>query len=168
MATLDRNLKRGLELAGAPTPLEQATVPKEWLVPDAIELQGDRLCWRLTKEARNVLGYEEASARRGPGPGLLERFVALADAPADEIVRYARQWGVLAICEHGVPACHSHDCVPVTLPRSRRVIFWEPLESWRFFSHQAKAILELTAATHNSQIVETAPDILWRQPPRPT
>lgn len=167
MATLARNLKRSLELAGVPEPLEQATVPKEWLVPEVIELRGARVCWRPTKPAPTFLGYQQAYSKRAPGSGLLEQFVAVGDAPDEDIVRYARHWGVLAICTHGLPASHDPRCAPMELPSRHGLVFWEPVQSWRFFSRHAQAMLEIAVATQNAQVVESAAAQLLRRPPRP-
>jgi hypothetical protein len=45
---------------------------------------------------------ETAPLARG-GPGLLEDFADLVDAPAPALLRFARQWGVLTCCAHGLP-----------------------------------------------------------------
>src|SRR3984893_6199071 len=129
MARLPRSLKKRLELAGVPTPLEQAAVPKEWLVPEDIALRRDRLCWRSSKPWPEFPGFKYAYAKRTPGPGLLEQFVALSDASDEDILRYARHWGVLVICHHGLPASHSEECKPMTLSGRGRYVFWEPVEN---------------------------------------
>ena len=87
MARLPRQLKEHLELAGVPTPLEQAAVPKEWFVPTDIALRRDRVCWRPTTPSPEFPGFTYAYAKRTPGPGLLEQFVALGDAPDEDILR---------------------------------------------------------------------------------
>jgi len=156
MAQLPRTLKRRLELAGVPTPLEQAAVPKEWFVPEDIELRRDRLCWRPSKPSSEFPGFTYAYTKRTPGPGVLEHFVALSDAPDEDILRYARHWGVLTICHHGLPASHGDHCRPMTLPGRGRYVFWEPIESWRYFARHAKGILEMAAATYNGQVIERA------------
>ena len=166
MARLPRSLKKRLELAGVPTPLEQAAVPKEWLVPEDIALRRDRLCWRPSKPWPEFSGFKYAYAKRTPGPGLLEQFVALSDAPDEDILRYARQWGVLVICHHGLPASHSEHCRPLTLPGRGRYVFWEPVENWRFFARHAQRVLEMAAATYNGQIIENAiVEKLFQVPP---
>jgi hypothetical protein len=166
MARLPRSLKKRLELAGVPTPLEQAAVPKEWLVPEDIALRRDRLCWRSSKPWPEFPGFKYAYAKRTPGPGLLEQFVALSDASDEDILRYARHWGVLVICHHGLPASHSEDCKPLTLPGRGRYVFWEPVENWRFFARHAKRVLEMAAATYNGQIIESAiVEKLFQVPP---
>jgi hypothetical protein len=166
MVRLSRKLKERLELAGVPTPLEQAAVPKEWFVPEDIELRRDRLCWRPSKHSVAFPHFKYAYAKRTPGPGLLEQFAALSDAPDEHILRYARHWGVLLICHHGLPASHSERCRPMTLPGRGRHVFWEPIESWRYFARHAKAVLEMAAATYNGQIVESAvTERLFPMPP---
>lgn len=67
--------------------------------PPVIELEGERLIW-----ARS---YGESGTIRDPAPGMLAEFVRLSDAPAQAILDYARRWGVLFICKHGVPASHN-------------------------------------------------------------
>ena len=169
MARLRRSLKKRLELAGVPTPLEQAAVPKEWLVPEDIALRRDRLCWRSSKPWPEFPGFKYAYAKRTPGPGLLEQFVALSDASDEDILRYARHWGVLVICRHGLPASHSEHCGPRTLPGRGRHVFWEPVESWRYFARHAKEILEMAAATYNGQVMDSAiTDRLFPMPPEAT
>jgi hypothetical protein len=154
MARLPRTLKERLELAGVPTPLEQAAVPKEWFVPKDIALRRDRVCWRPSTPSSAFPGFTYAYAKRTPGPGLLEQFVALGDAPDDDILRYARHWGVLVICPHGLPASHSEQCKPMALPDQDRYVFWEPVASWRYFAGHAKEVLEVAAATYNGQVVD--------------
>jgi hypothetical protein len=154
MARLPRTLKERLELAGVPTPLEQAAVPKEWLVPEDLALRRDRVCWRPARPSSEFPGFTYAYAKRTPGPGLLEQFVALGDAPDEEILRYARHWGVLVICRHGLPASHSEQCKPMSLPDQDRYVFWEPVTSWRYFARHAKEVLEMAAATYNGQVVD--------------
>jgi hypothetical protein len=94
--------------------------------------------------------------KRTPGPGLLEQFVGLSDASDEDILRYARHWGVLVICRHGLPASHSEHCRPMTLSGRGRYVFWEPLASWRYFARHAKRVLEIAAATYNGQVMESA------------
>jgi hypothetical protein len=165
MARLPRQLKEHLELAGVPTPLEQAAVPKEWFVPEDIVLRRDRLCWRPSKPSPESPGYAYAYTKRTPGPGLLEQFVALGDAPGEDFLRYALHWGVLVICRHGLPASHSEDCRPMALPGRDRYAFWEPIESWRYFARHARRVLEVTAATYNEQVVDGEVRRLYPLPP---
>ena len=168
MATDMRTLKTRLELAGVPTPLEQATAPKEWSVPEVIELRRERLCWRPTKPSNAFPGFQPAYTKRAPGSGLLERFVALAEAPDEAILRYARHWGVLAICRHGLPSSHDERCRPMRLPGQRGLVLWEPVPSWRFFSRHAHAVLEIAAATHRSHVVEDVAGQLFTLAPDPS
>jgi hypothetical protein len=57
--------------------------------------------------------------------------------------------------------------MPMELPNRQALTFWEPVQSWRFFSRQAKAILEVAVATHHSEIVESAAAQLLCRPPQP-
>jgi hypothetical protein len=169
MTRLPRTLKQRLELAGVPTPLEQAAVPKDWFVPQDIALHRDRVCWRPSTPSPEFPGFTYAYAKRTPGPGLLEQFVGLSEASDEDILRYARHWGVLVICRHGLPASHSEDCRPMTLSGRGRYVFWEPLASWRYFAGHAKRVLEIAAATYNGQVAESAvTEQLFPMPPSAT
>jgi hypothetical protein len=114
-------------------------------VPADVRVVGDWLHWRHVAPPcvfRMVT----------PGPGLLEDFVRLADAPPERIERYARRWGVLSICQHGLlshgpdagPADQTglgNECRPLGWPAAPR----EPLEAWRHCARALQAILSLAA-----------------------
>jgi hypothetical protein len=64
-------------------------------------LDGDRLFWSVE------LGNPETVPKQKQGTGLLDGFVRLADASPEKILAYARKWGILEICEHGLPSTHA-------------------------------------------------------------
>src|SRR4051812_42160820 len=52
--------------------------------------------------------YGGYRAQRVPvGGNLLKRFVRLDGQPPAEFLNYAASWGVLGLCEHGIPGSHS-------------------------------------------------------------
>jgi hypothetical protein len=102
---------------------------------------------------------------------MLRRFADLHSMTDQEILEFARTWGVLKLCEHGLPYQHP----PLALYRLRipppdarlaellaaqraqrslpvrgvcSALRWEPLQTWRFFSRQANAILDIAACIH--------------------
>jgi len=89
-----------------------------------------------------------------PGYALLTEFLKLSDASDAAIENYAQTWGVLDICEHGVPATHNARRTAVDPPGSacgpRRdgESFWEKIADWRQFSREARAILNIAADLH--------------------
>src|SRR5437867_1983478 len=65
-----------------------------------------------------------------PAPSLLDDFVALRDASEEQVLTFARKWGVLDLCKHKMPFCHdvgpfkwgiprSWNCGPFKLPDRR-------------------------------------------------
>ncbi len=119
-----------------------------WAVPGHVELDptGDGLVWEWgVGEPRWVEANDAAR--------LLERFVALAEAPADAILGFARRWGVLAVCAHGLPCSHRPD-EPVPLDPADAFSrahgchamsaggrsFSEPLGPWRRFAGEARDV----------------------------
>lgn len=122
-----------------------------WVVPSGIELQGDQLIWR------------EFPARQvSAGPKLLEEFVRLADRPAEAVLSYARRWGVLGICEHGLPLSHNPPPTPLgpgSFPMTwcrplaaESGVFREPLDAWWRYSRQYRAVLNLAACLHDGRL----------------
>lgn len=79
----------------------QPIADRQWNVPANIELDGTRLRWTI-KTWKPVR----------PAPGLFEDFPALADAPAERVLRYAKRWGVLQLCDHGFPEGHANHYWP--------------------------------------------------------
>jgi hypothetical protein len=90
--------------------LERSVSAPHWPIPKRIVLDGDRLRWTWTpgKGWPSITPGHLAKS----GPGLLEQFLRLRDAPAGEIHRYALRWGVLGLCEHDFPAQHPPDYWP--------------------------------------------------------
>lgn len=128
--------------------LERPLADERWSVPDEVDLVGDRLVYRWTGRERSA----------SSGFGILSRFVDLADAADAQILSFARRWGVMELCEHGLPAAHSRPALAPSImhrvtwcerlghdPGKERQDYWEPLSAWRQFSREGKALLTLAA-----------------------
>ena len=118
------------------------------VIPNVIEIDGGRLHWDIDDD-RPIEQPE-------PGQGMLNEFLTLQDADDEQIGAYARRWGILGVCHHGVPASHAAFANAVERPcrllREETDLYaWEPLERWRYFSRQAGAILNLAARLHADQ-----------------
>jgi hypothetical protein len=121
-----------------------------WAVPTTIELGA----------SSTLLGwYWDGAPERWvkPGPTMLERFIGLRDASADRIVAYAREWGVLGICEHGVPSSHNQTqdldiggvllgCEGLGELAGEHWVFREPIAAWHHFAGEAAEAALLAAA----------------------
>jgi hypothetical protein len=126
------------------------------LVPRSVWLDGESLHWEITGSLSGGTGARLVR----PSPGLLSEFLRLESAEAEEVLRYARRWGVLALCEHGLPRSHRSDPVPGTfevcgglwpdLVEKGLAAGEEPLAKWRELSREAKLILRAAAALHES------------------
>ena len=104
------------------------------VIPNVIEIDGGRLHWDIDDD-RPIEQPE-------PGQGMLNEFLTLQDADDEQIGAYARRWGILGVCHHGVPASHAAFANAVERPcrllREETDLYaWEPLERWRYFSRQA-------------------------------
>ena len=146
-----------------------ADLRRHWNFIQEIELRRGRLIWRMGKArvARHGLLYDGNLARRAihirqqaehDGRGVLDEFIQLAECNDTAILNYARTWGVLELCQHHLPYLHGRPNEHLRLPlpdptfTSRRLttsqcflLSVEPLEVWRFFSRQTKALLRIAA-----------------------
>lgn len=90
-------------------------------------------------------------------PDCLDAFIRLALVPEldfpDRVLQFARKWGPLYTCKHGMPSWHSGrpGCTERgSLPGDEHLVgpdgvgwLWEPLEPWRRYSRQLLAIERL-------------------------
>ena len=99
---------------------------------------------------------------------MLERFARLAGTAgnADEtVLRYARRWGVLDLCEHQVPWGHDWQVeLPIALATTGGVVCTfapsvecrslsgrEPISTWLYWSRQAAALLAILSRLRRSE-----------------
>jgi hypothetical protein len=152
----------------------RAGVRSAWVPPQRVELDGNDLVW---------VHETQGGMRVEPRRGLLEGFIALSDSSGDAILGFARRWGVLCLCSHGLPITHNpgdlssppfsalargaaaltQGCRPVrsrlarpdgrSLATSR-----EPLETWRDFAELARLTLDAALCLADSQPVNAT---LW-------
>jgi len=104
------------------------------------------------------------------GAGALDDFITLADQQDPVLVAFASHWGPLGICRHGLPWTHSLArrspmsvspiCRPCGVAGSRGRKGWEPLDRWRDYSRQAKAITRDAIVLKKSRV--RSPDLLER------
>lgn len=119
---------------GSPIPFGMGCAPR------VVNVEGSDLVWRDL--GGDILHDSE---------GLLGRFVALRDGPAEQIAAFARLYGVLGLCKDGRPYPHARDMRNGSLI----VCPWharedgggaEPLAAWRKLAAQAAALLEEMAS----------------------
>jgi hypothetical protein len=119
-------------------PIQQAMV----FVPGAVILDSGSLHWSLG----SPLKY------RAAGTGILQRFIRLHRESEDEILKFAKDWGVFGLCEHHVPAswCQRAPCVEKkdlrgSFIHSKVLDYQEDVTTWRRFSAAADGVIQLAA-----------------------
>jgi hypothetical protein len=136
-----------------------------WHLPAALAPDGERLLYRIWDEG-------------GPGrrvntrPELLESFVRLAQADPPRILAFAKGFGVLGLCEHGLPSYglvsggpswHEPKCVlsmrACTQGSSSVEWFVESIAGWRHWAKQAGALVHVSNALHQGRLARRAD---WR------
>jgi hypothetical protein len=144
-----------------------------WLRPKrgSVEVKGAHLVSLPAKEDAGGHVVED------PVRDFLLPFAALCDSKNfdADVVAYAERWGVLGICDHGLPHTHwplrlglalsgmsqvangnAQWCRPATGPvrHSGTPAYVEPLDSWLMISRQAKNLLLSAAALHRGSPIE--------------
>src|SRR5690606_40170219 len=112
---------------------------------------GDALAWVMM----NHDTWEQGESYK-PDAKILERFIALEDAPVSRFVQFAKKYGGLLVCrEHLLPAhdgCrHERKARPCTLSvdtvRSKAVE-WVLLSVWRAEARAVRAALDIARRLH--------------------
>ena len=117
--------------------------PIKWAVPKDIALEGANIVTGLS-------GNRLVSS----GAGMLTAFVRLHESPDAAILRFARKWGMMGFCKHGLPFTHNW---PYALFHGENVwneecnaleqgcLYTDPIVYWRKFSALADAILNIAS-----------------------
>lgn len=113
-----------------------------WMAPERAEVRGSWLVYPGNGKWRDVTS----------GKGLLDDFLRLSKGSDDGIARFAEEWGPLYVCDgHMLPAHHRRpsrrvsgrgECGGVQVDGDSAT----PLATWRYWSRQALAVLQLGAA----------------------
>ena len=74
---------------------------------------------------------------------LLDSFLELADGNPEEILRFARKWGPLRVCQHYMPydRCYM-ECVEAGS---------EHIAIWQDYAHRSKSILNIAVNLYNDE-----------------
>jgi len=126
------------------------------VIPASLRLEGDRLIWLFRDQAK-----PDAQPLFADPKGALDAFRDIRDG--EGVLRFARRYGVLGLCEHGLPVSHNPPPVPAQEEESSRMcyplgwgsgMYWEPIERWLHFVRVAMALVRIAARLH----AETASD----------
>ena len=103
----------------------------------------------------SIAGLATRSERRKP-PDLLERFCLIAESEDTDaaIVAFARRWGLLGLCEHGLPSeglCNGHStCTPCGWTGT------ESFDHWRRLARAFESMLRIGLALNRGKPGENA------------
>ena len=102
----------------------------------------EQLQWGVDKgSASDPIDFNQQQGRQvRTTRDFLQRFLKLADAPAEDIERFAKQFGVLAICQkHSLPVSHEDGCPPLGFADDCH----EPLRYWREYAARMRAVHDI-------------------------
>jgi hypothetical protein len=134
---------------------ELSSLIEGWPIPSRVEIEGKSLIYNIVKYGER-LEPDQATMRRE----ILGGFLELADANDQAILEYARKWGVLGLCKHGLPAAHSQspdrklkrfilEKPGCTITRKGDWLY-EPLDRWRYYARQFRSIITLASELHKA------------------
>jgi hypothetical protein len=144
---------RLMALADENGDIERALPGDLWVVPGFIEITGDCLIYH---------DWERQGREIRPGRGMLVDFLKLHAATDKDILDYARKWGVLHICKHGLPHTHSLSYETDSTPSmcqwqadlgeaGHEKNYREPIERWRLFSQHFLAAMRVARTLQNDR-----------------
>jgi len=150
-----------LELADAEGNLERPLLVDEWLASGPALSVGDEYLavdWKAFVTSPRIVKAE---------PPMLERFARLAEPhpnPDQRVLRYARRWGLLDLCEHQLPIDHGTSSLPFAFATAgpeaftfdlsgncRSLFGTEPVATWLYWSRQVAALLAILSRLHRSE-----------------
>jgi hypothetical protein len=151
-------------------PVSPITAPN----PDHIRCSDTSIIWGPYAYRNGVMerdddGFREVKVR----PVIFGEFLSLHKASDRVILSFAKKFGVLGLCRHGLPLSHfpmktlravqvgqRRECIP-KFTRRREIV--EPLNSWRGLSRSAAALLQLQNQTSTRRDEERTRwrDALW-------
>jgi hypothetical protein len=116
--------------------------PRVWL-------DGDHLCYGLDAK------HPGAGPKEGDARGMLDRFWRIEQPK--QVLAFASRYGVLGICEHGLPASHNPERLagPGTAERegcrppraeTAELVYLDPLQRWLHYARLARSLLDVAAA----------------------
>lgn len=131
--------------------LDRALQLDRLILPVGFKVDKDRLWYRIAEDSTVA-----------PARGLLADFLELRDAAG--VLRYAKRWGALLLCEaHGRPFIHTQGLGTTTygddlcLPAKAAAGWWsEPLDQWLALSRRAQATLRAGLAIREGRSPDVA------------
>lgn len=133
-----------------------------WLAPAEVWLGTepgwrDMLFWRPPR-----LDGTESFGEGRVDAAAVERFCALRTGANADVLRFAQRYGVLGLCQHGLP--HGHGVTRGVVPSHERCRYmgdpvtgwWEPLDHWRKWAADATAMLNIGSQLAHGKLGEPA------------
>jgi hypothetical protein len=157
--------ERKTEIGDKPSNL----APNKWLLPSEIKLQDAFLVWRdheraiiepsFNEETPGIVNIVEPLFKETPNTEdnhlrLFNNFIKLANESkkrfGEKVEAFARHYGVLGICSHGMPHTHQKsqgllDSMPKYCRENLEQNGWilEPLDRWRYYSQLVATIISI-------------------------
>jgi len=137
-----------------------------WTAPDEVRVERSNLFALYGDQSRDV-----SPTYREMTEGVLYGLLRLADEETDEpYIEYAKEWGMLGLCNHGLPVGHrltprrllapgarvsaalepgiEYEGCPV---RRKGDAIVEPLDRWRYYARQVKSIVSLAITLRDAK-----------------
>lgn len=145
------SLRIALDLAGGR--IDAPSLHSRIRAPQLIRSEGDDLLFKFGTFAHGLAP-----------PDLWAKFIDLWDGTPAAVTRFAKRFGGLALCEHGMPFGHAPGCdYPVPSPNDlveddggTVSVIAEPVQRWRAWSLAFASLLRIRLDLQNSKIADGA------------
>jgi hypothetical protein len=128
---------------------EAFSLAHRWVRPPGIRLEKKGLCYDDPTNGTEWV--------KNPSIKLLAHFVGLAAESPEAILRFARRWGSLGLCQHragGSPLLvRGHPPDPALGGEACRLLLAEPLEAWRYYARLLHSLLTRAIALRKRRVL---------------
>lgn len=120
-------------------------------VPKEIHLEGDEIRWNPQNPDFATKDVDESEK-------LLFSFANLVLVGPEAILDFARNWGVLGLCGHGLPATHKASLVSpsgVAANFTCQPTGKESIEQWQEYARRVRALINVAAQVNKEDVVDS-------------
>ena len=139
--------------------LERDLPIDQWLIPGQIDIEKDMLRWALYGKSGSLPRIQPA------GNQYFEDFLALERGTPDQILAYAKKWGLLLLCKsHKLPSSHRSTkqadlrtayfgrCELDWTRLGKQTWYREPLWKWNQWAARTNAVIRLAQNLHAGEL----------------
>lgn len=118
-------------------------------VPKEIRLEGENIIWNPQNPEFSTKEVDDE---------LVFNFANLVFVGPESILEFARNWGVLDLCEHGLPATHNRASVSPSSPAATSACQptgKEAVSQWQEYARRVRAMIKVATQVNKGELGES-------------